>query len=435
MLLSTYGHATLAVYDEFCDYPCLVTDPWLYGSCYFRSWHLDNYPSTTDISFLSKCRYVYYTHEHPDHFHTPSLRKFFSDNTQVLVPSIPSRDWYTYIESLGFSLSHLPSTRWISLQSDLNILSIPLWTNDSILLVKSGSSLVVNLNDSKPPLSLLTKISKFALANDLEIILLSSYSPASIVNSFISDDDLSSIMLRDRSSYVNYISRISKILGARFFVPFASQSIQRRKSSMWANVYKVTYSFLKDSWDQFSPITELVPPYSTLDLATCRHLSHSSHKNPSSHNLLLLTEQREHAESSASDCLNSISLFWRQSRFLHPLLLFFGVSKIGFELGSYHFTLHLFNGSVSSKNDSLITFVIPPIDFIEAVSFNRFVDLGISFLLRIKISPSRIKPKLVYTLFLWLQLREYGHLSFLSALRVLIARFRTLFNIISIPSI
>ncbi|MGH7060299.1 MAG: hypothetical protein ACREFH_07935, partial [Stellaceae bacterium] len=64
----TLGHASLAVYREG-ESPLLVTDPWLVGSVYWRSWWLQHYPSAEEIGWLAASPSVYVTHEHPDHFH------------------------------------------------------------------------------------------------------------------------------------------------------------------------------------------------------------------------------------------------------------------------------------------------------------------------------------------------------------------------------
>src|SRR5436305_9312930 len=63
--LATLGHACLAVYREGQN-PPLMTDPWLIGSVYWRSWWLQNYPSAAEIDWRAKAARVYVTHEHPD---------------------------------------------------------------------------------------------------------------------------------------------------------------------------------------------------------------------------------------------------------------------------------------------------------------------------------------------------------------------------------
>ena len=48
----TLGHASLAIYREG-ERPLLLTDPWLVGSVYWRSWWLQNYPSAAELDWLA----------------------------------------------------------------------------------------------------------------------------------------------------------------------------------------------------------------------------------------------------------------------------------------------------------------------------------------------------------------------------------------------
>ncbi|TMK60982.1 MAG: MBL fold metallo-hydrolase [Actinobacteria bacterium] len=65
MRFSIVGHATLYVETERAN---LLVDPWLFGSCYWRSWW--HYPPISDVpdSWLAP-EYLYLTHHHFDHFH------------------------------------------------------------------------------------------------------------------------------------------------------------------------------------------------------------------------------------------------------------------------------------------------------------------------------------------------------------------------------
>mgnify|MGYP001354926004 FL=1 len=69
--VETIGHACI-VLRKPGGTPVLFTDPWLIGSCYWRSWWLQNYPSEEQISELQKAKFCYITHEHPDHLHLPT---------------------------------------------------------------------------------------------------------------------------------------------------------------------------------------------------------------------------------------------------------------------------------------------------------------------------------------------------------------------------
>src|SRR6516164_11760703 len=70
----------------------LVCDPWLLGSCYWRSWW--NFPEP-DPELIAELRadYIYLTHLHWDHFHGPSLRRLFHPATRVLIPRCSPGAW------------------------------------------------------------------------------------------------------------------------------------------------------------------------------------------------------------------------------------------------------------------------------------------------------------------------------------------------------
>ena len=67
MFLETLGHASLLIQSTDMK-PLLLTDPWISGSAYWRSWWLQNYPSDHLLNKIIKTPNVYITHEHPDHF-------------------------------------------------------------------------------------------------------------------------------------------------------------------------------------------------------------------------------------------------------------------------------------------------------------------------------------------------------------------------------
>ncbi len=69
-------------------------------------------------------------------------------------------------------------------------------------------------------------------------VLLCSYSPASVVNSFIDDNGM--VSLRPARHYVDYACRLCDQLGVEHYLPFASQAVFRRADSFWANQYSTT---------------------------------------------------------------------------------------------------------------------------------------------------------------------------------------------------
>ena len=82
MKFETIGNATIICYEK--DEPILATDPWIVGSAYFGSWKLSHQIPPTQMESIKKAKYLWLSHEHPDHINTESLRGL--KNKTVLLP-------------------------------------------------------------------------------------------------------------------------------------------------------------------------------------------------------------------------------------------------------------------------------------------------------------------------------------------------------------
>src|SRR5580658_1638043 len=131
--LKTLGHASIALYRDG-EAPLLLTDPWLVGSVYWRSWWLQNYPDEATLDWLAQSAYVYITHEHPDHFHMPSIRRLGGGPT-YLFPALTEQGYLGHMAESGFRAAIVPPGEWRKLGEGIAILSWPLWNDDSLLLI------------------------------------------------------------------------------------------------------------------------------------------------------------------------------------------------------------------------------------------------------------------------------------------------------------
>jgi len=292
--LRTLGHACLTLYQKG-ENPLLLTDPWLVGSVYWRSWWLENYPSPEEIDWLVGSSFVYVTHEHPDHFHTPSIRRIGRGPT-YLFPALAERGYLDYMKSRGYRAEAVTPLHWRALNDQISILSLPLWNDDSLLLVDTPGALILNLNDAKPLPPVLKAIRRLADRIGKPRVLLCSYSPASVVNSFL--DESGVVSLKPQRHYVDYVCRLSDALGVDVYLPFASQAVFRRADSCWANDYRTTYDHLRQYW---CACARLLPPYTTLDLEefTYRSTSPEQYRPMEPTRLAALTRRRSTAEETA----------------------------------------------------------------------------------------------------------------------------------------
>ena len=128
----------------------IVCDPWLIGSCYWRSWW--NFPEPPSELFENlRPDYIYLTHLHWDHFHSPSLKKFFDPSIHILVPKVPTRRMIEDLNWLGFhNVTEIKHGSEFQLGKDFTLRSYQFGLSvDSAILVSGGGHTLLNCNDCK----------------------------------------------------------------------------------------------------------------------------------------------------------------------------------------------------------------------------------------------------------------------------------------------
>jgi len=411
MFIETIGHATLLLSDEN-DKSLLLTDPWLTGSTYWRSWWLQNYPTEEKLKKLYTSKFIYVTHEHSDHFHFPSIKKF-TNKTKILIPDLPNQNLHSFLKVKNFNHEIVLKNRWKDIDpiKKISILSLPLWNDDSILILNTPSSIIVNLNDSKPPKFIVKKISKLLKNSKKKSILLSSYSPASIVNSFrVNKEPLS---IKSKKAYTDYINKLCKEIKPSIYMPFASQVIFQRKDSMWANEFKVTYEDLKKNWN--SEETILAPCYSKINL---KNLDISSidpdkyNKRPSEI-INKNTDKQMIDEKNYNFSDKDRILLENKIKKINFFIRIFFRKGIGFKVDDKKFYYsnkklsEIKNYLDSSVNEDFLI-EVPGLVLKDVLNNDHFGDLGITMFTIIH-THKNLDPRLVYLFFILITLDDYGH--------------------------
>jgi hypothetical protein len=408
LMLRTLGHACLAVYREGQN-PLLITDPWLVGSVYWRSWWLQNYPSAEEIEWLAKTPRVYITHEHPDHFHMPTIRRLGSDPL-YLFPAFAERGYLAYMAQHGYRAEAVAPLQWHAIGEGVSILSIPVWNDDSLLLVDTPGALILNFNDAKPPPPVLRTIRRVADRIGKPRLLLCSYSPASCINSFLDDGGI--VSLKAARSYVDSVCRLCDALAADFYLPFASQAVFERPDSRWANDYRTSYDDLRRYWRSD---TRLMPPYTTVDLRDFTHQSATpgEYRPLAPSRVTELTGRRAAEEEAATVSAEDVAGLERKLNAFRWILWVIFPRGFAFQLGERCLAYDAFRGRLGDSNsESFGDFIvaIPKLTIKEAIRNNHVSELGISMFVRIRLL-RRLDPRKVYALFALLQLDDYGHLE------------------------
>jgi hypothetical protein len=414
LMLRTLGHACLTLYRAG-ENPLLLTDPWLIGSVYWRSWWLQNYPTPDEIDWLAQSAIVYVTHEHPDHFHMPTIRRLGA-GPAYLFPALAEQGYLTHLARHGFRAAAAEPRRWRRIAEDVSIMSVPMWNDDSLLLIATPSALILNLNDAKPPPPVLRAVRRMADRIAKPRILLCSYSPASVINSFLDDDGI--ISLKPARDYVDYVCRLCDRLAADFYMPFASQAVFRRQDSAWANDYRTTYEHLQKYWHARA---RLLPPYTTLDLTEFTYCSTppERYRPAEPETLVRLTQARSEAEAAAEISAADIAGMQRKLNAFRWLFCVIYRRGFAFQFGERCLRYDPWRGRLADAEERshLGDFVVsvPKLTFQEALANGHLTDLGITMFVRIRLW-RRLDPRRVYALFVLFQLEDYGHLTNIAAL-------------------
>ncbi len=128
----------------------LLIDPWLEGRSFNNSWELLS-KGVFSYQDFARVRYIWFSHEHPDHFQPQNLRKIDAElRAQIVVLYQPTRDRrvISYCRSLGFADCIELGPEWKTLDGGLQVFCQKADFGDSWLAARDqrGKTLV-NLND------------------------------------------------------------------------------------------------------------------------------------------------------------------------------------------------------------------------------------------------------------------------------------------------
>lgn len=157
-MVKILSHASMVI--ESGDAQLLV-DPWLVGSCYWRSWW--NYPPVKRdaIADLNPTA-IYITHVHWDHWHGPSLKRFLGSDIEIITHDEPNKRSYRDLAKFGFKKIRVLKHGESYAIGDIKITpyQFGLFLNDSALVIETPEVKILNANDCKIAGSSLEQIKK-----------------------------------------------------------------------------------------------------------------------------------------------------------------------------------------------------------------------------------------------------------------------------------
>lgn len=195
----------------------ILTDPWQFGTAFNDSWKLIVPPADLE-GMLDTIDFLWISHEHPDHFHIPTLKSLpeaFRKRVTVLFQRSSDSDKMVkaFTGMLGFANVRLLDHRtWVPIAPGAEVYCYHSRQIDSALAVRGGGRTILNLNDCE------------ASARDLETlhgdlgpvdVLLNQFSIAGF-------DGNEAQLASEAATILDTMIRDHRTLEATTTVPFAS---------------------------------------------------------------------------------------------------------------------------------------------------------------------------------------------------------------------
>ena len=230
----------------------LLVDPWLVGSCYWRSWW--NYPPVNkDSTNEIKPTAIYITHVHWDHWHGPSLKQFLNKGIQIITHDEPNKRSLKDLKDFGFN-----NIKILKHGESLNIGEIKitpyqfgLFLNDSALVIESPEVKILNANDCKIAGASLEQIKK---SHGVFDFALRSHSSAN--DRICYKIDCSDYIYDDPRHYTRAFKLFMDNVKPKYAIPFASNHCHLHKDVFSFNDF-INYPYkLKKQIDDFGGLNK-----------------------------------------------------------------------------------------------------------------------------------------------------------------------------------
>lgn len=354
----TIGNATIICYDRV---PVLVTDPWVIGSAYFGSWTLSHEIPEEQMTAVQACRYVWYSHGHPDHLHSESLSLL--RDKKILLPDHVGKRIYNDLSKDGYNVHVLRNKVWYRLSENIKVLCISDYNQDGILLIDINGRLLVNLNDASSR-GWGTFVKRIVKQYPTSFMLaLQCYGDGDMINCY---DESGARIPRPDPKHTPLGKRAAVRMeryGTNYFVPFSYMHRYQRADSVWANQHG---GALSDYNVGFSTTGgEMLPAFIRYDC----HQDTLAQINPAEKQLEILPPESfgdDWSDTLEKDEVAQVESYFKAIEHLGEFLDFINV-----RVGGEDHIIEL----ARRKFDRGLTFEVPRQSLMTAVQYAVFDDL------------------------------------------------------------
>lgn len=196
----------------------ILTDPWYFGTAFNDGWELSHKLNLEEIkAAISDVDIIWISHEHPDHFHFPTLKwivEFIKKDVEIFFQKNNSQKVFEALKKIGYqNFKSMPHLKKISISENVELACYAHRHLDSSLAVFVKKDFwLLNINDTELDVS------------DINIIVRNFGNPSVLYNQFsiAGSEGIHSHLALDAASVLEKMVEHHKLLKSKVTIPFAS---------------------------------------------------------------------------------------------------------------------------------------------------------------------------------------------------------------------
>ena len=211
----------------------LLCDPWFSGRVFNSSWELLAPPDTGWIDW-ERLGFIWISHEHPDHFHLPTLKAIAASakhKITVLFPRQKNKNVVEALRKLGFDVLELDNESPVVLDGGLRVTCYR-FRSDSALVIQSATLTILNQNDCRLPPTVARRIRRRHGPIHLWLFQFS-------LAGYYANSDKRQALARAQRAHLDLVRKYDRLLKPERFVPFASFVAFCRDANRYLNEWRV----------------------------------------------------------------------------------------------------------------------------------------------------------------------------------------------------
>lgn len=224
----------------------IICDPWLEGSVFNNGWSLIS-PTKFSYSDFSTINYIWFSHEHPDHFYPPNIKKIpleYRSAITILFQVTADKRVMDWCRKQGFKdVIELNPDKWEKLEGDIDILCEHFDEGDSWICFKTKEHTILNTNDCG--ITGKKQASKIKNKTGKVDVLLTQFSYAY----WAGNPEQTELRKKVASDKLNWMKFQCEALQPEYVIPIASFIYFSHMENYYLNDYvntaASTYEFLK----------------------------------------------------------------------------------------------------------------------------------------------------------------------------------------------